>query len=195
MAELKFRSGKFAGHVIDEIRKSHPWYIEWVNENRPEMLRVKILPPTKKEAKQLKVDRDKIVKEHRELFFIEGVLDLIEVEEEFFKITVFADTAKAYRDGLYTTISSINDFQDLNKSNKECVAFLPIVNKAWLDELILGEIIVLKGCRKDDAMPIITDIGKFIGYYEDEKLNKTSAYRSLLSNSTFEFQLLTKSFL
>ena len=34
-----FRSGKYQGYSVDEVRRMAPWYIRWVEENRPEMLR------------------------------------------------------------------------------------------------------------------------------------------------------------
>jgi len=34
-----FRSGKYQGYSVDEVRRMAPWYIRWVQENRPEMLR------------------------------------------------------------------------------------------------------------------------------------------------------------
>ncbi len=34
-----FRSGKYQGYSVDEVRRIAPWYIRWVEENRPEMLR------------------------------------------------------------------------------------------------------------------------------------------------------------
>jgi len=36
---MKFRTGKYAGLTIEHVRKIAPWYIQWVRENRPEMLR------------------------------------------------------------------------------------------------------------------------------------------------------------
>jgi hypothetical protein len=36
---MKFRTGKYAGLTVDHVRKIAPWYIQWVRENRPEMLR------------------------------------------------------------------------------------------------------------------------------------------------------------
>tara|TARA_R110002096_G_scaffold18716_1_gene63511 strand:- start:1239 stop:1496 length:258 start_codon:yes stop_codon:yes gene_type:complete len=36
---MKFRTGKYAGLRVDHVRKIAPWYIQWVRENRPEMLR------------------------------------------------------------------------------------------------------------------------------------------------------------
>jgi len=34
-----FRSGKYQGYSVDEVRRMAPWYIRRVEENRPEMLR------------------------------------------------------------------------------------------------------------------------------------------------------------
>ena len=36
---MKFRSGKYAGLTVEHVREIAPWYIKWVRENRPEMLR------------------------------------------------------------------------------------------------------------------------------------------------------------
>jgi len=46
---MKFRSGKYAGLTIDHVRTIAPWYIKWVKENRPEMLKEhKFIPKAKK---------------------------------------------------------------------------------------------------------------------------------------------------
>ena len=34
-----FRTGKYKGKSVDYVRRIAPWYIEWVRENRPEMLK------------------------------------------------------------------------------------------------------------------------------------------------------------
>jgi hypothetical protein len=36
---MRFRTGKYAGMTLEHVRKIAPWYIQWVSENRPEMLR------------------------------------------------------------------------------------------------------------------------------------------------------------
>ena len=36
---MKFRTGKYAGLTVDHVKKIAPWYIQWVRENRPEMLK------------------------------------------------------------------------------------------------------------------------------------------------------------
>ena len=36
---MRFRTGKYAGLTIEHVKKIAPWYIQWVRENRPEMLR------------------------------------------------------------------------------------------------------------------------------------------------------------
>ena len=41
-----FRSGKYQGYSIKEVRRIAPWYIRWVEENRPEMLKERT--PSKK---------------------------------------------------------------------------------------------------------------------------------------------------
>jgi len=45
-----FRSGKYQGYSVDEVRRIAPWYIRWVQENRPEMLRERT-PRKKKTTK------------------------------------------------------------------------------------------------------------------------------------------------
>jgi len=42
---MKFRSGKYAGLTVDHVRTIAPWYIKWVKENRPEMLKEHIYKP------------------------------------------------------------------------------------------------------------------------------------------------------
>lgn len=37
--DFVFRSGKFSGKTYAEVSEKHPNYIDWVIENRPEMLR------------------------------------------------------------------------------------------------------------------------------------------------------------
>jgi hypothetical protein len=44
---MQFRTGKYAGMTVDQVRRIAPWYIQWVKENRPEMLRER----TSKKAK------------------------------------------------------------------------------------------------------------------------------------------------
>ena len=36
---MKFRSGKYAGLTVEHVKSIAPWYIKWVKENRPEMLK------------------------------------------------------------------------------------------------------------------------------------------------------------
>ena len=36
---MRFRTGKYAGMTLEHVKKIAPWYIQWVRENRPEMLR------------------------------------------------------------------------------------------------------------------------------------------------------------
>ena len=33
------RSGKYKGYTLQEVQRIAPWYILWVQENRPEMLK------------------------------------------------------------------------------------------------------------------------------------------------------------
>tara|TARA_B110000908_G_C10165784_1_gene408308 strand:+ start:543 stop:818 length:276 start_codon:yes stop_codon:yes gene_type:complete len=42
---MKFRTGKYAGLTIEHVRKIAPWYIQWVRENRPEMLKERSIKP------------------------------------------------------------------------------------------------------------------------------------------------------
>lgn len=54
----KFRSGKHAGKTVEEVLKIEPGYIDWVEENQPQMLRPsmnqKYQPQAKPEIKQQK---------------------------------------------------------------------------------------------------------------------------------------------
>ena len=36
---MKLRSGKYAGMQVTHVQQIAPWYIDWVEQNRPEMLR------------------------------------------------------------------------------------------------------------------------------------------------------------
>ena len=36
---MKLRSGKYAGMSVTHVQQIAPWYIAWVKQNRPEMLR------------------------------------------------------------------------------------------------------------------------------------------------------------
>jgi len=36
---MVFRTGKYAGMTASHVNKVAPWYIKWVRENRPEMLK------------------------------------------------------------------------------------------------------------------------------------------------------------
>lgn len=36
---MRFRTGKYKGMTVDHVKKIAPWYIQWIRENRPEMLR------------------------------------------------------------------------------------------------------------------------------------------------------------
>mgnify|MGYP000294732015 CR=1 FL=1 len=36
---MNFRSGKYAGLEVAHVQQIAPWYIAWVKENRPEMLK------------------------------------------------------------------------------------------------------------------------------------------------------------
>lgn len=51
-----FRSGKYQGYSVDEVRRMAPWYIRWVQENRPEMLRERT--PRKKTTTKVTEDEE-----------------------------------------------------------------------------------------------------------------------------------------
>jgi hypothetical protein len=51
-----FRSGKYQGYSVDEVRRIAPWYIRWVQENRPEMLRERT--PRKKTTTKVTEDEE-----------------------------------------------------------------------------------------------------------------------------------------
>ena len=53
---MVFRSGKYQGYTIDEVRRIAPWYIRWVQENRPEMLRERT--PRKKTTTKVTEDEE-----------------------------------------------------------------------------------------------------------------------------------------
>lgn len=51
---MKLRSGKYKGYTVEEVIDIAPWYIRWVMENRPEMLKEKApyKPKVKKKVEQ-----------------------------------------------------------------------------------------------------------------------------------------------
>ena len=53
---MVFRSGKYQGCTIEEVTRIAPWYIRWVRENRPEMLRER--PQRKKKVVQVTEDEE-----------------------------------------------------------------------------------------------------------------------------------------
>jgi len=53
---MVFRSGKYQGYTIEEVTRIAPWYIQWVRENRPEMLREHT--PKKKKVVQVTEDEE-----------------------------------------------------------------------------------------------------------------------------------------
>ena len=53
---MKFRTGKYAGLTVEYVKKIAPWYIQWVRENRPEMLRESRQPQPKPYKKPVYVD-------------------------------------------------------------------------------------------------------------------------------------------
>ncbi len=54
--DMKFRTGKYAGLSVEYVKKIAPWYIQWVRENRPEMLRESRQPQPKPYKKPVYVD-------------------------------------------------------------------------------------------------------------------------------------------
>ena len=52
---MVLRSGKYQGYTIEEVTRIAPWYIRWVRENRPEMLRER---PQKKKVTQVTEDEE-----------------------------------------------------------------------------------------------------------------------------------------
>ena len=51
------RSGKYQGYTIDEVQRIAPWYIQWVKQNRPEMLK-EHTPKKKKVVKPMDSEDD-----------------------------------------------------------------------------------------------------------------------------------------
>ena len=52
---MTLRSGKYKGYTLQEVNRIAPWYIEWIQENRPEMLKEHT---PKKKVVQVVVDED-----------------------------------------------------------------------------------------------------------------------------------------
>ena len=52
---MVLRSGKYQGYTIEEVTRIAPWYIRWVRENRPEMLRER---PQKKKVTHVTEDEE-----------------------------------------------------------------------------------------------------------------------------------------
>lgn len=50
---MRFRTGKYAGMTIEHVRKIAPWYIQWVRENRPEMLKERTQKKSKEPSKRI----------------------------------------------------------------------------------------------------------------------------------------------
>ena len=59
---MKFRSGKYKGIDVETVKRMAPWYIQWVRENRPEMLRATKQPQPKPYKKPVYVDQPDIPK-------------------------------------------------------------------------------------------------------------------------------------
>lgn len=61
--DFKFRTGKYQGMTYKWVCDNHPKYIEWIKENRPEMLKDKItktinIKETPKEFGKLEVNEN-----------------------------------------------------------------------------------------------------------------------------------------
>ena len=52
---MVFRSGKYQGYTVEEVTQIAPWYIRWVRENRPEMLRER---PRRKKVVEVTEDEE-----------------------------------------------------------------------------------------------------------------------------------------
>ena len=52
---MVLRSGKYQGYTIEEVTRIAPWYIRWVRENRPEMLRER---PQRKKVVEVTEDEE-----------------------------------------------------------------------------------------------------------------------------------------
>ena len=50
---MKFRSGKYTGYTVEQVRIIAPWYINWIRENRPEMLKERVPKKPKPAAKRI----------------------------------------------------------------------------------------------------------------------------------------------
>ena len=50
-SNFKFRSGKYSGKTYGWVEENDPLYLEWISENRPEMLKEIKAKETKKEVK------------------------------------------------------------------------------------------------------------------------------------------------
>lgn len=50
---MKFRSGKYAGYTLEQVRIIAPWYINWIKINRPEMLKDRASPKPKIKGKRI----------------------------------------------------------------------------------------------------------------------------------------------
>jgi hypothetical protein len=57
--KMVFRSGKYQGYTIEEVTRIAPWYIRWVKENRPEMLRER---PQRKKKKVEPSDDEEVIR-------------------------------------------------------------------------------------------------------------------------------------
>jgi len=55
---MRFRTGKYAGMTLEHVRKIAPWYIQWVRENRPEMLKERTSVKPKAPPKRIEPPED-----------------------------------------------------------------------------------------------------------------------------------------
>jgi len=56
--DFKFRTGKFTGKTYEWVSRFQPWYINWVLENRPEMLKEHNKPKHIKDISELEEEDD-----------------------------------------------------------------------------------------------------------------------------------------
>lgn len=80
---MVFRSGKYAGMTPSDVNKVAPWYIKWVRENRPEMLKDHGPSKRKHVAKPISHTKSKAIKPNYEFAAEKPAPYLASVEEAF----------------------------------------------------------------------------------------------------------------
>jgi len=63
LEQFVFRTGKFQGKTYAWVCDNHPWYIDWVINNRPEMLREHKKPRKNKNLKPVPKLGDDYIRE------------------------------------------------------------------------------------------------------------------------------------